>query len=330
MRKFCNSFRLVIRLSGLILALAFTQSAAIAQSPDASWNLIWADEFNGTALDQNKWNYEDDCWGGGNEERQCYTQKTENVEIANGLLTIRAIKEKTRGFANTRAARDGEVSLAPGTKRYARVRRPFSSGRIVSRGKGDWTYGRFEARMKLPTGQGLWPAFWMLPSDYAYGGWAASGEIDIMEAINLGMTCETCEGGREDRVYGTLHYGGRWPDNEYSGANVPVPAPVDGFHTYTVEWSAGRMDWYVDGVHYSTKTQDQWHTDNVKGTPGSDAPFDRPFHLIFNLAVGGNWPEGENDVGFFATDFPKEMVVDWVRVYQCATDPETGKACEKK
>ena len=205
MRKFCNSFRLAIRLSGLIFALAFTQSAATAKSPDASWNLIWADEFNGTALDQDKWNYEDDCWGGGNEERQCYTQKTENVEIANGLLTIRAIKEKTRGFANTRAARDGEVSLAPGTKRYARVRRPFSSGRIVSRGKGDWTYGRFEARMKLPTGQGLWPAFWMLPSDYAYGGWAASGEIDIMEYRRLEPT----------KVSGSIHGPG------YSGETSP-------------------------------------------------------------------------------------------------------------
>ena len=90
------------------------------------------------------------------------------------------------------------------------------------------------------------------------------------------------------------------------------------------------MEWYVDGIHYSTLTQDQWFTKNTKGTPGPGAPFDQPFYIIFNLAVGGLWPERENDVGFFATDFPKDMVVDWVRVYQCAEDPETGRACQKK
>jgi beta-glucanase (GH16 family) len=312
-----------------ILAVAFPLSGACAEAVDEKWKLVWADEFNGTSLDLSKWSYEEDCWGGGNEERQCYTKKNDNVKVADGFLAIRALKQKTRGFANTRAAREGDVALQPGTKRYQKVKRPFSSGRVVTRNKGDWTYGRIEARMKLPTGQGLWPAFWMLPTEYAYGGWAASGEIDIMEAINLGMTCKTCEGGREDRVHGTLHFGGRWPDNDYSGAEVHLPAPVDGFHTYTVEWSAGRMDWYVDGKHFSTKTADQWHTENVKGTPGFDAPFDRPFHIIFNLAVGGRWPEGENDVGYFANDFPKEMLVDWVRVYQCAEDPDTGKACQR-
>ena len=319
-----------IRLFCVVFAtFAFAISAAQAEVVDTKWNLVWADEFNGTALDESKWSYEDDCWGGGNEERQCYTKKTENVNVADGVLTIRAMKKKTRGFANTRAAREGEVALQPGTKRYQKVKRPFSSGRIITRRKGDWTYGRLEARMKLPTGQGLWPAFWMLPSDYEYGGWAASGEIDIMEAINLGMTCADCPGGREDKVYGTLHYGGPWPNNEHQGGNMHLPAPADGFHTYTVEWSAGRMDWYVDGIHYSTLTQDQWFTKNTKGTPGPGAPFDQPFYIIFNLAVGGLWPERENDVGFFATDFPKDMVVDWVRVYQCAEDPETGRACQK-
>jgi beta-glucanase (GH16 family) len=303
------------------------QSETLPQPDSSNWKLVWSDEFDGDTLDLTKWSYEDDCWGGGNEERQCYTNELKNVAVLEGHLVISARKEKTRGFANTRAARDGEVPLAGGAKRYQKVKRPFSSGRIVTRNKGDWKYGRIEARMKLPTGQGMWPAFWMLPTDYAYGGWAASGEIDIMEAINLGMTCESCEGGREDRVYGTLHYGGRWPKNEYSGNNMHLPAPVDGFHTYRVDWSAGRMDWYVNGVHFSTKTHDQWHTKNVKGEPGFDAPFDQPFHIILNLAVGGKWPEGENNVGYFASDFPKYMMVDYVRVYQCAADPQTGKAC---
>jgi len=311
----------------LLLVCVFSVSVSKAETA-AKWRMVWSDEFDGAGLDLSKWSYEDDCWGGGNEERQCYTKREENVAVEDGELIITAIKKKTRGFANTRSAREGEVNLAPGTKRFQRVRRPFSSGRIITRGKGDWKYGRIEARIKLPTGQGLWPAFWMLPTEYAYGGWAASGEIDIMEAINLGMTCEVCAGGREDRVHGTLHFGGEWPKNEYSGNSIHLPSPVDGFHTYRVDWSAGRMDWYVDDVHFSTKTHDQWNTNNIKGDPGFDAPFDQPFHVILNLAVGGRWPEGENDVGFFASDFPKQMRVDYVRVYECSADPATGKACQ--
>ena len=315
-------------ISFLITLAPFWVSALENEAVDDKWSLVWADEFDGEALDLKKWSFDDDCWGGGNEERQCYTKHQKNVSVQEGQLVISARKEKTRGFANTRSARNGEVPLVGGTKRYQKVKRPFSSGRIVTRNKGDWKYGRIEARMKLPTGQGLWPAFWMLPTDYAYGGWAASGEIDIMEAINLAMTCDTCEGGREDRVHGTLHYGGQWPKNEYTGNEFHLPAPADGFHTYRIEWSEGRMDWFVDDIHFSTKTHDQWHTKNVKGEPGFDAPFDKPFHIILNLAVGGKWPEGENNVGYFASDFPKRMVVDYVRVYQCAADPKTGKACQ--
>jgi beta-glucanase (GH16 family) len=301
---------------------------AEASSPDEKWELVWSDEFNGSEVDTKKWSFEEDCWGGGNEERQCYTDKNENAEVSEGLLTITALKKRTRGFANPKAARDGDVPIMPWTKRFQKVKRPFSSARLNSKGKGDWTYGRIEARMKLPTGQGLWPAFWMLPSDFHYGGWAASGEIDIMEAINLGMKCDECVGGREDRVYGTLHYAGQWPDNKHSGENVPIPAPVDGFHTYAVEWSEGQMDWYVDGVHFANRTSNDWYTDAPEA--GQHAPFDKPFHIILNLAVGGKWPESHNNVGYFATDFPKKMQVDWVRVYQCKADPTTGSACARK
>ena len=320
--------RRLFLFSFLVFFPPFSVSAQDANSVDGKWNLVWADEFDGDSLDLTKWSYEDDCWGGGNNERQCYTKKKKNVAVEGGYLKIIARKERTRGFANTRSARNGEVALAPGTKRYQKVKRPFSSGRIITKGKGDWKYGRVEARIKLPTGQGLWPAFWMLPTEYAYGGWAASGEIDIMEAINLAMQCETCAGGREDRVHGTLHFGGQWPKNEYSGNEIHLPAPADGFHTYRLEWSAGRMDWFVDDIHFSTKTHDQWHTLNIKGEPGFDAPFDRPFHVILNLAVGGEWPERENNVGYFATDFPKQMIVDYVRVYECRGDQSTGEACQ--
>ena len=154
-------------ISLLITFAPFWASAVDNKAVDDKWSLVWADEFDGDALDLKKWSVEDDCWGGGNEERQCYTKDPKNVSVQGGQLVISARKEKTRGFANTRSARSGEVPLVGGTKRYQKVKRPFSSGRIVTRNKGDWKYGRIEARMKLPTGQGLWPAFWMLPTDYA-------------------------------------------------------------------------------------------------------------------------------------------------------------------
>ena len=183
--------------------------------------------------------------------------------------------------------------------------------------------------MKLPMGQGMWPAFWMLPEEWRYGGWAASGEIDIMEAINLSASCPECEVGREDRVYGTLHFGGAAPNNIHKGENISLSAPVDGFHVYTLEWSEGRMDWYVDGQHFSTLTSAEWSTIPEKGNPSAHAPFDHPFHMILNLAVGGKWPEENNDVGYITQSFPKQLIVDWVRVYECGSDKRTGKGCHK-
>ncbi len=179
----------------------FFYSAVEKASAKESWQLVWSDEFDGDSLDTTKWNYEEDCWGGGNNERQCYTDKTENVSVKDGVLNITALKKTTKGYAWPKSWRAGTEGMKlRGKQRFEKVRRPFSSGRITTKNKGDWTYGRFEARMKLPTGQGAWPAFWMLPTDWAYGGWPLSGEIDIMEAINLGMSCPECEGGREDRV----------------------------------------------------------------------------------------------------------------------------------
>jgi beta-glucanase (GH16 family) len=165
-------------------------------------------------------------------------------------------------------------------------------------GKGDWTYGRFEMRARLPQGQGLWPAFWMMPSDNTYGGWAASGEIDIMELI-----------GREPgTVYGTLHHGGSWPNNTHTGITYTLDQGrfADDFHVFAVEWEAGEMRWYVDDVQYQTQTE--WST---TGAP-FPAPFDQRFHILLNVAVGGNFP-GNPDT---TTTFPQRMEVDYVRVYQ--------------
>lgn len=330
MSKTCNhqAFASSVFLT-LVISIGFSLNAGAAPE-NTGWELVWSDEFDGDALDMSRWTFDIDCWGGGNNERQCYTDKEENVSLRDGFLRITALKKRARGYAVPQMARDGHIGNPTSNRKYDKVRKSFTSGRISTRGKQAWTYGRFEARMKLPMGQGMWPAFWMLPEDWSYGGWAASGEIDIMEAINLSATCAECDVGREDRVYGTLHFGGPAPQNMHKGRNVALSAPVDGFHVYALEWTEGRMDWYVDGEHYSTLTSEDWFTAAEKGNPGVHAPFDKPFHLILNLAVGGKWPEEHNDVGHMTSSFPKHFIVDYVRVYQCKADKMTAKECRKK
>ena len=153
--------------------------------------------------------------------------------------------------------------------------------------------------MRLPGGQGLWPAFWMLPQDFAYGGWAASGEIDILEAVNLGVR-------GNNTVHGTIHYGGEWPNNVFTGGDyvVPTNATTD-FHVYAVEWDPTEIRWYVDDVMYSM--QNSWSSTAAP----YPAPFDQDFYILLNVAVGGNWP-GSPDA---STVFPVSMEVDYVRVY---------------
>ncbi|WP_338590506.1 glycoside hydrolase family 16 protein [Shewanella khirikhana] len=263
--------------STLTLTLAACFTASLAQA--ANYELVWSDEFDGNSLDQSKWSYQlgDGCdiglCGWGNNEREYY--KEANVTVSGGLLTLTAKKERTKGSA-------------------------YSSGRIRSIFKGDFKYGRVEARMKLPAGQGLWPAFWMLPTEETYGGWAASGEIDIMEAVNLGGT-----GANE--VHGTLHFGAPWPDNQYVGqGHSPSTSVTENFHTYRVDWEPDEIRWYVDDVLYQTQTQ--W------SSTGGDypAPFNKDFYILLNLAVGGHWP-GDPDS---TTPFPSSIQVDWVRVWQ--------------
>ena len=304
-----------------LFLLQFVAPAAAAP-PDNTWQLVWSDEFDGDSLDELKWNYEEDCWGGGNNERQCYTNHKRNVSVSEGFLKITAHKKKTKGYAFPKSWREGEGELK-GKRRFERTARPFSSGRITTKNKGDWLYGRFEARVKLPLGQGTWPAFWMLPTSNSYGTWPLSGEIDIMEAINLGMSCEQCDGGREDRVHGTIHFGNPWPENNSVSHKTHLKSDVPGFHHYAMEWYPDRMHWYVDGELFSTITSKEWFS---KAAPeNSKAPFDQPFHIILNLAVGGKWPEENNDVGYFSMDYPKSLEVDFVRVYQCQSPPDAGK-----
>ncbi|URD60902.1 glycoside hydrolase family 16 protein [Sphingomonas sp. KRR8] len=288
----------------MITALLLAAAAPVAAPADDGYRLVWFDEFAGSTVDRSKWDFDVDCAGGGNEERQCYTARPVNASVRNGLLTITARRERSTGRASMAGQSDGSPPRLA-TKEY-------TSARLVTRGKAAWRYGRVEVRARLPLGQGSWPAIWMLPEEWHYGPWPLSGEIDIMEAVNLGTPCAECRGGRENHVLGTIHFGARPPGNKYLSTNTELDGAVDGFHTYRVDWTPQTIDWFVDGRHYAHRALGEW------STPASSephAPFDRPFHLILNLAIGGHLPEGRNLKGV-SGGFPRTMQVDWVRVWQ--------------
>lgn len=304
--------------TGLGLCLLAGLAPAGAQDAVPAWTPVWAEEFEGEAIDRTRWRFDIDCWGGGNNERQCYTDREANARIVDGELHIIARRERARGPAEPMDWHpDGQVDS---------VTRPFTSARLTTRGLAGWTYGRIEVRAMLPEGQGVWPAIWMLPEDRAYGGWAASGEIDIMEAVNLGTRCADCPGGVENRVHGTLHYGGEWPENAYSGSAVALEDPAGRFHTFAVEWGEGEIRWFVDGELYASQTSQTWYTAG-EAPDRPHAPFDRKFHLLLNLAVGGNWPEGQNEGGVSEDGFPRTFRIDWVRVHACGVPGADARPC---
>lgn len=297
--------------------------------PVSDWQLVWSDEFNGNSIDKSKWTHEVNCAGGGNNEKQCYTDSPQNSFVSDGTLKIVALP-----------AEEGAVQ-------------PYTSARLNTKYQGDFKYGRFEMRAKLPSGQGSWPAFWMLPTDNVYGEWPKSGEIDIVEAVNLKVVGE--DGVAEAHVHGTLHYGRSAPNNSSSGKAYLLPEgknPADDFHTYAIEWNEGEIRWYVDGYLYQTQMASKvrfnsrgeavglshrgWfaeYFDRVTGeltTHWDSAPFDQRFHLLLNLAVGGNWPENVNNLGIDAAAFADGQTyeIDYVRVYQCGQDLDSGKGCE--
>lgn len=246
--------------------------------PGDELTLVWQDEFDGDRIDPETWFFQsgdgtdEGIPGWGNNELQFYLP--DNAQVSDGTLKITARQQSIGAFN-------------------------YTSARIITRDRVAVRYGRIEARMRLPGGQGVWPAFWMLAQDTTYGGWAASGEIDIMEAVNLG-------GAGGNRVYGTLHYGGEFPANVFTGESYVVPADATAeFHTYSIEWDPTEIRWYVDDVLYAV--QNTWFSTAAP----FPAPFDQPFHILFNVAVGGSFPGAPNA----GTVFPVTMEVDWVRVY---------------
>ena len=228
------------------------------------WDLVWNDEFGGDKIDQTKWSHEVNGDGGGNNELQYYTSRAENSYIENGNLIISARKENYIG-------------------------KNYTSARMRTLKKGDWTFGRFDVRAKLPFGKGIWPAFWMLPSDWEYGGWPLSGEIDIMEQL----------GHEPNKIYGTIHFGPEWPNNQHIGGNYLYQkgSLITGFHVYSVVWDSTGFKWFIDDVQYFSVQKSK--------------PFDKRFHILLNMAVGGNWPGSPNEL----TYFPQFLTVDYVRVY---------------
>ena len=294
-----------------------TSTACIADPLASGYCMVWNDEFSTNEVDLTKWSYEKNCYGGGNAEAQCYVEDPDNVWVDGDILHLKAIRENATGPAIHDDADNYDPNDTSGNGTY-------TSGRLRSAMKGDWKYGRFEVRAKLPAGQGTWPAIWMLPTDWVFGGWASSGEIDIMEAVNLKV-------GGENRIHGTLHYGDNWPNNVYSGTEYVLPGegdPADGFHEYTVEWEEGEIRWYVDGDHYATQKSAGWYSAAALEEP--NAPFNQRFHLLLNLAVGGDWAGNVNDTGIDESAFPQELQIDYVRIYQCTKDVETGKGCASR
>jgi beta-glucanase (GH16 family) len=284
---------------------------------EAGWQLVWSDDFSGTAIDRAKWDFDGDCWGGGNQERQCYTDRAENAHVEDGRLVITARKEAFTGPAlPAHLRKSGDTRTAT---------KPFTSARLVTRGRAAWRYGRIEVRARLPQGQGTWPAIWMLPETPAYGRWAASGEIDILEAVNLGTPCKTCPGGRESTILSTLHFGGPWPDNAVNSSEMRTPAVLDGFHTFGIVWSPGLIAWTYDGQVFARKQAATWWSAHSSAPL---APFDQPFHLILNLAIGGGLAEERGLGGVDETGFPKTLEIDWVRVWQCRPAPSKARNCK--
>ncbi|WP_196161704.1 family 16 glycosylhydrolase [Reinekea sp. G2M2-21] len=319
---------------------------------EKGWHLVFADEFEGTVIDDSKWAFEVNCWGGGNNEKQCYVDGPDNAFVEDGKLHIKAIRgEHTGAVHNPDSAEydPAETQTQPFTSARLRSVAPnaYVEGEDTSFSfKNDWKYGRFEIRAKLPSGQGTWPAVWMLPTDWEFGGWAMSGEIDIVEAVNLKADRDLSAEDNdetgvipENRVHGTLHYGRAWPGNVYTGVEYDfgdvTVNPADGFHTYAVEWEEGAIRWFVDDIHVSTQTQEGWYThyqdeSGVWQTSGTTAaPFNQKFHLIMNLAMGGAWAGNVNEGGIDDSISEAEMVVDYVRVYQCEDDA-SGVTCGTK
>lgn len=241
-----------------------------------TWQLIWSDEFSGTSLNTGNWSYEFGNGGWGNNEWQYYTNASENIEVSDGSLMITARHEGT------------------GATEY-------TSARIISKNLFEFEYGKVEARMKLPLGQGLWPAFWTLGANIDEVSWPECGEIDIMEHVS-----------NEYMTHGAVH----WENNGHSYTGNGVNLDPTEFHVYGIIWEENLIRWFVDGI--------QFYQFPIQASNNTDDAFRHPMFLLLNMAIGGNWP-GYPDA---STPFPSSMLVDYVRVYQEALPADISQHLE--
>lgn len=267
-----------LALSSLIMSgfVKDRNSITPAEKPgNRTKSLVWSDEFDHPGLpDPLKWSYDTagNATGWGNNEKQYYTKgRLQNSEVKGGFLYINAVREDFKGFK-------------------------YTSARLVTKSKGEWLYGRIEVMAKLPEGRGMWPAIWMLPTDWVYGGWPKSGEIDIME--NVGYDPYVIVASAHTESYN--HVIGTQKNNKMTVADC-----YTNFHVYALEWEATEYRVYVDNNLYFTFKNE--------GTGYKVWPFDKQFHLLLNVAVGGNWGGMK---GIDESIFPRSMIVDYVRVYQ--------------
>jgi beta-glucanase (GH16 family) len=266
--------RLITMKALALLALVACKSPEVTPPP-AARKLVWSDEFDKAGLpDSTKWSYEVGGNGWGNNEQQYYTAKRlENARVENGKLIIEARKEAYQG-------------------------KNYTSARLMTQGKTTWTYGRIEAMAKLPAGRGTWPAVWMLGKNIPTAGWPKAGEIDIMEHVGFD----------EGVIHGTVHtevY--NHAKKTEKGKAIPITGVATDFHLYAIEWTADKIDFFVDDQNYYTVQK------STLGSTEAEWPFDKPFYLLLNVAVGGNWG---GQKGVDESIWPQRMEVDYVRVYQ--------------
>jgi beta-glucanase (GH16 family) len=273
-----------VKLAGVVANLILVAGLISAKQvfADTQLNIVWSDEFNqpdGSSPDPTKWNYDLGGGGWGNGEMEFYTGRTNNARIVGGQLVIEADLESTNGYS-------------------------YTSARLKTQGLASWAYGRMEARIKIPRGQGIWPAFWMLGANFPAIHWPACGEIDIME--NIGNTSD--QGTDHGTIHGPVSGDGDYNYNAGVGGTYTLPggaALADNFHIYAVEWTTNQIKWFLDTTNFFTATPASLPT-------GGIWVFTNRQFFILNVAVGGNWP-GYPDA---TTIFPQQMLVDYVRVYQ--------------
>ena len=271
-----NQLLIVILLTVTTTGLGVSHS----RNDDRKWRLVWSDEFNYKGLpDAAKWGYDIGGHGWGNKELQYYTdRRAENARVENGNLIIEARRDSWQGHK-------------------------YTSARLVSKNKGDWTYGRFEVKAKLPSGRGTWPAIWMLPTERHYGGWPSGGEIDIMEHVGFDP----------DVVHVSIHTKAYHHSiNTQKSSKIDVKTARTEFNVYAVEWTPEEIRGFVNEQHFFT-----FKNERLTNTAADfkQWPFDKPFHLLLNIAVGGTWGGTK---GVDEAIWPQRMEVDYVRVYELA------------